>query len=36
MLRILLRRLKKSGKTIIIVTHDPYVASQCERIINIP
>ena len=27
--------LNKEGKTIIIVTHDPRIASQCNRIINI-
>ncbi|MEG0408861.1 MAG: ABC transporter ATP-binding protein, partial [Bacilli bacterium] len=25
----------KLGKTVIIVTHDPYVASKCNRIINL-
>lgn len=27
----MLKELNKSGKTILIVTHDPYVAEQCER-----
>lgn len=30
-----LKNLNKTGKTIIIVTHDPYVASNCEKVINI-
>lgn len=29
----LLKKLNSEGKTIIIVTHDSYVASQCDRII---
>lgn len=29
------KELKKKGKTIIIVTHDPKVAENCERIIRI-
>ncbi|WP_418223251.1 ABC transporter ATP-binding protein [Clostridium isatidis] len=29
------KALNKEGKTIIIVTHDPRIASQCNRIINI-
>ena len=31
----LLKTLNKEGKTIVLVTHDRYVASQCHRIINI-
>ena len=27
----MLKELNKSGKTILIVTHDPYVAEQCDR-----
>jgi len=30
-----LKKLNDGGKTIIIVTHDSYVGSQCERIVNI-
>ncbi len=30
-----LKDLNKKGKTIIIVTHDPYVAKQCERTIRL-
>ena len=29
------RKLHSEGKTIVIVTHDPGVAQQCERIIEI-
>ena len=31
----MLKELNKNGKTILIVTHDPYVAEQCDRIITI-
>lgn len=31
----LLKRLNSIGKTVVIVTHDDYVASKCHRIINI-
>ena len=31
----LFKDLNDSGKTIIIVTHDPPVAEQCERVIEI-
>lgn len=31
----LLKKLNKQGKTIIIVTHDDFVASECSRIINL-
>lgn len=31
----LLKDLNASGKTIIIVTHDPYIASQCKNVIEI-
>lgn len=27
--------INKEGKTVIIVTHDPKVAEQCKKIINI-
>ncbi|MDG4658339.1 ABC transporter ATP-binding protein [Ectobacillus antri] len=30
-----LKRLNMLGKTIIIVTHDPYIASQCQRVIEL-
>ncbi len=30
-----LKRLKQKGKTIIIVTHDGYVAQQCDRVLQI-
>lgn len=30
----LLRELNEGGKTIVIVTHDPLVASQCKRVIE--
>jgi len=29
----LLKKMNEAGKTILIVTHDPYVAEQCERVI---
>ena len=29
----LFKELNRSGKTIVIVTHDEFVASQCQRII---
>jgi len=31
----LFHELNEQGKTIIIVTHDPLVAEQCDRIIEI-
>lgn len=31
----LLREMNEEGKTIIIVTHDPYIASQCKNVINL-
>ena len=31
----ILKELNKNGKTIIIITHDEYIASQCSRIIRI-
>lgn len=31
----ILRELNRNGKTIIIVTHDPYVAQFCDRIIEL-
>ncbi|SHH31898.1 ABC transporter ATP-binding protein [Tepidibacter thalassicus] len=31
----ILKELNNTGKTIIIVTHDPYVASICDRTINL-
>ena len=31
----LLKKLNKKGKTIVLVTHDEFVANQCDRIINI-
>lgn len=31
----LLKDLNASGKTIIIVTHDPFIASQCKNVIEI-
>lgn len=31
----LLRHLNESGKTIVIVTHDPVVAASCHRVINL-
>lgn len=30
-----LKEFNKEGKTIVIVTHDKYVASECKRVINI-
>lgn len=32
---VLFKSLNKEGKTIVIVTHDPKVANQCDRIIEI-
>ena len=29
------KELNEKGKTVIIVTHDPQVAEQCERVIEI-
>lgn len=31
----LLKSLNQEGKTIVVVTHDPNVASQCHRVINL-
>jgi len=31
----LLRQLNESGKTIVIVTHDPVVAAACHRVIDL-
>lgn len=31
----LLKELNKEGKTIILVTHDSYVANQCHKILNL-
>lgn len=31
----LLKKLNDMGKTVVIVTHDDYVASQCERVVSI-
>jgi len=31
----LLKKLNSEGKTIIVVTHDEYVANQCERVIDL-
>jgi putative ABC transport system ATP-binding protein len=31
----LLKKLNNEGKTIIVVTHDGYVANQCERVIDL-
>lgn len=31
----LLKKLNNKGKTIVLVTHDKFVANQCDRIINI-
>lgn len=31
----LLKNLNQEGKTIVVITHDPYVASQCHRVINL-
>ena len=31
----LLKNLNQEGKTIVVVTHDPYVALQCHRAINL-
>lgn len=30
-----LKQLKKKGKTVVIVTHDSYVAKACDRVINL-
>ena len=34
-MRRVFKNLNEKGKTIIIVTHDPQVAEQCNRIIEI-
>ena len=31
----ILKDLNKKGKTLVIVTHDDNIASQCSRIVNI-
>lgn len=31
----LLKKINDSGKTLIIVTHDKYIAKECDRIINL-
>lgn len=31
----LLKKINATGKTVLIVTHDAYVATQCQRVINI-
>ena len=31
----LFKRLNKEGKTVVIVTHDPKVAEQCSRVIEV-
>ncbi len=31
----ILKEINKSGKTVIIVTHDPLIAASCNRVINI-
>ena len=31
----LFKLLNKEGKTIIIITHNPLIASQCDRVIEI-
>ena len=31
----LFKRLHKEGKTVVIVTHDPKVAEQCSRVIEV-
>lgn len=31
----LLKKLNSEGKTIVVVTHDKYVASKCQRVINL-
>ena len=31
----LLKQLNEEGKTVVIVTHDPYVASECDRVIHL-
>lgn len=31
----LFKRLNKEGKTVVIVTHDPKVAEQCGRVIEV-
>jgi len=31
----LLKKLNLDGKTVVIVTHDKFVASQCQRVINL-
>lgn len=31
----LLKKINESGKTIIIVSHDPYIAKQCKKVIHL-
>lgn len=31
-----LQKLNRAGKTVIIVTHDPYISEACDRIISLP
>ena len=35
MIMELFKRLNKEGKTVVIVTHDPKVAEQCSRVIEV-